>query len=86
MNGYECLVVAICKAAISDYTKEICKKEAGEKYSVEEIKRDVDFILNSVFMEMLFNKEERLNILLRVRDKAKTGYYFNDSKEVWKKF
>ena len=86
MSGYEELTVAICKAAISDYTKEICKKEAGEKYSVEEIKNDVNFILNSVFMEMLFDKEERLNILLRVRDKAKTGYYFNDSKEVWKKF
>lgn len=86
MNRYEALTVAICKAAISDYTKEICKKEAGEKYSIEEIKTDSDFILNSVFMEMLFNKDERLNILLRVRDKAKTGYYFNDSKEVWKKF
>lgn len=86
MNGYEKLTVAICKAAISDYTKEICKKEAGKKYSVEEIKKDVDFILNSVFMVMMFDKDERLNILLRVRDKAKTGYYFNDSKEVWKKF
>lgn len=66
--------------------KRYVKKEVGEKYSIEEIKTDSDFILNSVFMEMLFNKDERLNILLRVRDKAKTGYYFNDSKEVWKKF
>ena len=37
MNGYEDLVIAICKAAISDYTKEICKMNKGLKFSKEEM-------------------------------------------------
>lgn len=84
MSGYENLVVAICKAAISDYTKEICKMKKGLKYSTKEIQTDVNFILNSELMEMLYSKEERINLLKRVLQKAKEGYWYHDTKEVWK--
>lgn len=86
MSGYEELVIAICKAAISDYTKEICKMLAGKKFSKEEIKNDTEFILYSDFMGMLFTKQERLNLFKRVMKKAEDGYYYHDTKEVWKKF
>ena len=86
MNGCEDLVVAICKAAVSDYTKEICKMKNGLKFSPKEIQIDVNFILNSELMKMLYTKEERVNLLKQVLQKAKEGYWYHDTKEVWKKF